>query len=161
MLRVITGAPPKREDYISPGHPFDARTRLRSIFKQATQEIILVDNFLHPELLAVLQPYVEDVPNLSLKFLTRRDRNNKFNSFVSDFRLYVQQYPNRHIEARENNQCHGRFIIIDGNVVYHSGHSFHGLGQTADHINKIEDLNESQRFIADFNSWWNNGNVIS
>lgn len=160
FIEHLTSIPPKREDYISTGKPFDARTRLRAIFKQAEKEIVLVDNFLHPDLLAVLQTFLEEKSAISLKFLTRKSRNSNFKSFASDLKQFLLQYSNRSIEAKECVECHDRFIIIDGTNVYHSGHSFHDLGNKAGRISKIESSDEIAKFIADYSNWWGKGTII-
>lgn len=128
--------------------------------RRITKLSIVIDNFLHPNILAVLETYINDVPILQVRLLTRSQNNSNFKSFISDLQLLAQQYPSRLIEAKENNKCHGRFIIVDRKVVYHSGHSFHDLGKKADHINKIENTDEVQKVITDFENWWLNGSSI-
>lgn len=50
---------------------------------------------------------------------------------------YNKQYSN--VEVIQNKKFHDRFIIIDRNVLYHSGASFKELGNKCFCISKLED----------------------
>jgi len=150
----------KNNIYIPTGDAFAGRATLRLILRQAKTEIWLQDNFLHPEILVVLEPYIAENPNLKIHLLMREKNNSNLKSFESDFKLFNQKYATR-AEAKHNDQCHGRFIILDGAEVYSSGHSLNDLGNKADMINKITEQTEAQKIIVDFSDWWTNGTLVT
>jgi len=146
------------EFYIPTGAYYTGRKNLRKILMKATEEITLIDNFLHPEILIVVEPYLDRVRKL--KFLTRKEKNGNFNSFVSDIRVFKKQYSGFQIEARYNDKCHDRFIIIDDSIVFHSGHSFHELGKKGSRIRIMGDDKQIKKFWNDFSDWWDTGKII-
>lgn len=159
ILERAIGAIPRPEAFISAGRPYEGRKTLRLMIRGAKQKIWIVDNFMHPETLILLEPYLNENQNLEIRLLTRQRNNSNFHSFRSDLLIFIRQYPQAKIEAKENDQYHGRFIIIDDNI-YHSGHSFHDIGNKADAINLIQEEVEQQKILTDFNDWWSNGNII-
>ena len=158
VIENISGELPPRESYILTGAVYDGRKILRMILKSATKEIIIIDNFLHPEILMVAEPYLSQIK--TIKFLTRKNGNSNFNGFVSELTKFRQQYSNVQIEAREHDESHDRYIRIDGEAVYHSGPSFHDLGKKGGGINRMIDEIEKRKFLSDFKNWWNKGRVI-
>ncbi|HEY4514647.1 MAG TPA: hypothetical protein VJJ22_00595 [Candidatus Paceibacterota bacterium] len=147
------------ETYFSGGQPFDAVKILREIFSSASTEIWIEDNFLHPTTITIIEPYIID-SNVKVRLLTRNNGNKNFNSFCVDLGKFKTQYPRLDIEARENGQCHDRYIIIDSKDIYHSGHSFHDLGGKASQINKVEDESNRNKILVDLKSWWSTGSII-
>lgn len=159
MLEHISGTKPVNEAYFSAGQSFDAVKIFRSILISAKKEIWIEDNFMHPTTLKIVEPYING-GGVNVRLLTKSSSNGSFNSFCVDLKKIRTQYPALSIKAKENSQCHDRYIIIDGTNIYHSGHSFHDLGEKASQINKVEDEEVRKKIIADFESWWNTGNVI-
>ena len=51
--------------------------------------------------------------------------------------MYERQYQN--IKIIQNNSFHDRFIILDKEILYHSGASFKDLGKKCFAITKMED----------------------
>ncbi len=162
IAETLTGEKPRiSESYLSTGTPYTARKILRQILLLAKSKLVVVDNFLHPETVILINDCLQNNPNLEIKFLTRDNSTNRnFVSFRSDYLLLQQQYTRAIIEAKTNNQCHDRFIIIADSDVYHSGHSFHDLGKKGSHVNNITDEPSKQNFLKDFNNWWNTGNNL-
>jgi len=158
VIEDLSGELPPRESHILTGATYDGRKILRMILRSATNEIIIIDNFLHPEILMVVEPYLDQIK--TIKFLTRKKGNSNFSSFISDLSKFRQQYPNFQIEARENNKCHDRYIIIDGEAIYHSGPSFHDLGKKGGGINRMIKEEEINKFLEDFKDWWGKGQII-
>ena len=60
---------------------------------------------------------------------------NKYNN--EDYLKYKKEYSN--VKLIINNNFHDRFIILDKDILYHSGASFKDLGSKCFSINKIED----------------------
>lgn len=141
---------------------FNGRKLLRDILEKANKSIVIIDNFMDHDILRVVETYSEKID--SIKFLTRKKRNSKFNSFSSDLekfkKQFIKQYPNLHIEARYNDKVHDRYIIIDYTNVYHSGHSFTDLGNKACTIIEMDVKEQIDKVLDDFNNWWKTGTII-
>ena len=146
------------EAHISQGRPYDGRKAFKSILDNAKSELILVDSYLHPDILKTLHLYMEENDNLRVRLITSNGNKAKFNALISDYKLFQNQYPN--IELRENNVIHDRYIIVDGTEVYHSGHSFNELGQKASSINKMENPKVITKIKTEIEDAWNKGKTI-
>ena len=55
---------------------------------------------------------------------------------LTDIEVFEKQYHN--VEIKKSSAFHDRFIIIDEEMLYHSGASFKDLGKKCFAINKIE-----------------------
>lgn len=161
IIESITGEKPRIvESYISSGTPYTARKMLRGILAQAKEEIVLIDSYLHADMISVVEALLQGNPGLKLKFLTSSMPSNRnLTGFRSDYLLFKQQYSSANIEAKTNRDrdFHGRFLIIDGHTVYHSGHSFHDLGKRGDHVGQMDDPTSASSLLRDFRSWWDAG----
>lgn len=153
----LTGTVPKADAYISTGESYEGRKMLRMAISGATKEIAIQDNYMHPDMLAVLESYVISNPNLQIRLLMKKSNNSHYKGFVSDLRAFENQYPNVKLEVKDNDKCHGRFIFTDNISAYQSGHSFLDLGNKADRISKINDSTIIQKALNDFNNWWITG----
>lgn len=151
-----------KKQYIPEGADYYGRKLILDILETANKSIALIDNFMDRDILRVVEPYLEKID--SIKFLTRKRRNSKFNSFSSDLKKFKKQfiklYPNLQIEARYNNKVHDRFIIIDDTNVYFSGHSLIDIGNTACVITEMDVKEEIDKFLDDFYNWWKTGTFI-
>lgn len=157
IVRSFLDTKPRAESYFSPGHPYDAVKELREILKSAKTKIWIADNFLHPETLQVVEPYIKD--KTEIKFLTKNNGKN-FSSFCVDYKKLKIQYPNSFVETKENTLCHDRYIIVDEKEIYHLGHSLHDLGKKASQINKVENKLNKDKILNDFKNWWDTGTVV-
>lgn len=163
VVESLTGDKPRvAESYVSSGTPYSARKLLRDILRCAKTEIAVIDNYLHADLIAVIESALQDDQSIKLRFLTSDlPSNRNLSGFKTDYRLLKQQYVSADIRAKTNQSCHGRFLIIDRQYVYHSGHSFHDLGKKGDHVNRIDDTTSIANFLKDFDSWWSTGTDIT
>ena len=110
------------------GEIYDAYSLIIDIIKQASDRIIIIDNYIDKSILDMLVNKNKEVKIeliTSSHYLTKLDIN-KFNT----------QYPN--LKIKYSNIFHDRFIIID-NTLYHLGSSLKDLGKKCFGINKIED----------------------
>jgi|GEM_PF-3468657 len=160
IISVIGGQTPQKDIFLREDAPYEGRKILRSVFNQAKSKLLIVDGYLRPELLEVLQLNLEDVSGLELNFLTQKNNNKFFTTFSSDLNKLAQQYPNNTILLKYYNNLppHDRYIIVDDDLVFHSGHSLAELGNRASSINRIEgDARDSAKVhITDF---WKNGQI--
>jgi len=106
------------------GQIYDAYSLLLDILGQAKENITIIDNYIDKSLLDVLSKIDKDILIIT----------NKYNN--SDFEKYREQYSNIKLEI--NNKIHDRFIIIDNEILYHSGASFKDLGAKCFAIERIE-----------------------
>ncbi len=107
------------------GQIYDAYSLLRNIFDKAEDMIIIIDNYIDRHLLDILKD-----TNKKIIIYT-----NKYNN--EDYLKYKKEYSN--VKLIINNNFHDRFIILDKDILYHSGASFKDLGSKCFSINKIED----------------------
>lgn len=118
------------------GEIYDAYSLIIELVKEATNRIIIIDNYIDKSILDMLV-YKKQSVNIELitssHYLTKLDIN-KFN----------EQYPN--LKIKYSNIFHDRFIIID-NILYHLGASLKDLGKKCFAINKIEDKEYLNRII--------------
>ena len=106
------------------GQIYDAYSLLIDILSMANKEVIIIDNYAGKELLDILK-----VINVKIIIVSKNIDEALKNK-------YVKQYNN--VKFINSDIFHDRFIIIDRNILYHSGASFKDLGKKCFAINKIE-----------------------
>ena len=110
------------------GQIYDAYSLLIDIFKEANEEIIIIDNYADKSILDM-------ITNLNVKVIIV---TRKFNLLKDiDIKKYNRQYHN--LKVIYSDKFHDRFVILDKKVLYHSGASFKDLGKKCFSLNKIED----------------------
>jgi hypothetical protein len=144
----------KDQVFIDKGKPFDGRVLIRQILSTAKKTIEIQDNYPSVEgddqsILPIVQPYIEQNNQLKVRILAEKISA----SFLSDIRLFAEQYPGK-IELRKHKNSHGRFIIIDDTEVYTSGSSLKDLGKKADFLTKLTDQTAIDKTIKEFNIWF-------
>ena len=107
------------------GQIYDAYSLMLNIFDKSKESIIIIDNYIDKNILDILSNTNKQVTLITNKY------NNK------DYEKYKEQYNN--VTLIINNSFHDRFIIIDKEILYHSGASFKDLGKKCLSITKIED----------------------
>ena len=114
---------------------YDAYSVLLEIFDIATEEIIIIDNYIGKTLL-------DDLRIINKKIII-------ISSNINDTlkKKYLKQFNN--IKFINNDSYHDRFIIIDRKIVFHSGASFKDLGKKCFAINEIENKIENVKLIND------------
>lgn len=159
LIGIIGSQIPKKDIFITENSPFEGRKILRSILNLAKSKILLIDGYLRPEILEVVQLNLIDNQALEVCFLTQKNNNRFFATFSADVKALSAQYPNATVEYKYYDSLppHDRYIVVDENEIYHSGHSFAELGNRASSINKVEGdaYNEAKTHISDL---WLNGN---
>lgn len=116
------------------GQIYDAYSLLIDILNKAKIEIIIVDNYIDKKILDIISKV-----NKEITIITSRINN-------TDLEKYKTQYKN--IMIKKSNSFHDRFIIIDKNVLYHSGASFKDLGKKCFAISKIEDREYLEKLLS-------------
>ena len=101
------------------GQIFDAYVFINDLLKLATNEIILIDNYIGETVFIIFSKY----PNIKIKIYTA----NISKQLKLDFEKYKKQYNN--IEIIEFKNSHDRFLILDKKEIYHLGASLKDLGK--------------------------------
>ena len=118
-LLINTNLPPN-EGIFYDGQIFDAWLFVSTLIKEANKDIILIDN------------YIDDTV---LKLLSKRNpavtatifAGNLTSQFITDLKKHNAQYPE--VVVKTFSKSHDRFLIIDGEVIYHIGASLKDLGK--------------------------------
>ena len=120
------------------GQIYDAYSLLINILNQSKKEIIIIDNYASKELFDI----TKDI-NKNITIITK-------NIDEILIKKYQKQYNN--INIIKSDIFHDRFIIIDNEILYHSGASFKDLGNKCFAINKIIDKDILNRLLIEIKS---------
>jgi len=102
------------------GHVFDAYNLIADIVRKAKTSIILIDNYIDDSVFTLFTKRKEGVDfTCYTKSITK--------SLKLDVEKHNQQYPPIHI--KELKEAHDRFLIVDGQELYHIGASLKDLGK--------------------------------
>ena len=102
------------------GQMFDAYVFINDLFRQAKRSIILIDNYIDD---SVLMQLTKRPRGVSATILTKSVSKD----LTQDLKKHNTQYPP--IVIHEFASSHDRFLIIDGETVYHIGASLKDLGK--------------------------------
>ena len=111
------------------GEFYDAYSFIQSLFENANNEIIIIDNYFDR---FILDRLVVKKDNVKVIIYT----SNNARLIDSDISSFNNQYGNLEIKYVSN--VHDRFIIIDKNKLYHLGHSIKDLGKKIFSINELD-----------------------
>jgi len=102
------------------GQIFDAYVFVNDLLRQAKKSIVLIDNYMDDSVLAQLAKRKKGV---SATILTKAIGK----ALAQDLKKHNAQYPP--IVIQEFADSHDRFLILDGETVYHLGASLKDLGK--------------------------------
>jgi hypothetical protein len=111
------------------GQIFDAYKYVSDLFRSAKKSIVIIDNYIDD---TVLTHLTKRAANVKVTILTKVISNQ----LALDVKKYNEQHPA--IEIKEFKNAHDRFIVIDGNTVYHFGASLKDLGKKWFGFSKME-----------------------
>ena len=118
----------KKEKLFLQGEVYDAYSNFISIFKEANEELIVVDSYADINFLNLIR-------NLSCKVILITKNSDRLN--ILDIDKYNSQYHN--LKVIRDNSFHDRYFILDRKDIYHSGSSINSAGNKTFSINKLED----------------------
>ena len=118
-LLIKTNLPP-HEGVFYDGQIFDAHLFVSNLIKTANQSIILIDNYIDENVLALL---AKRKSNVKVVIYTARIPSQ----LKLDLKRYNAQYPG--LKIKQFTKSHDRFLIIDHQTVYHIGASLKDLGK--------------------------------
>lgn len=102
------------------GQIFDAYVFINDLLRRADKSIVLIDNYVDDSVLVRLTKRMKGVSALILT-------KSISTMLAQDLKKHNAQYPE--IEIREFADSHDRFLILDGETVYHLGASLKDLGK--------------------------------
>jgi hypothetical protein len=120
---------PQNQGVFFDGQIFDAYAFFSSIIKKAQKDIILIDNYIDESTLIHLSKKGKDVKVV----LFTKSVNQQM---TLDLKKANEQYGG--FEIQFFSKSHDRFIILDGNTVYHIGASLKDLGKKWFAFTKME-----------------------
>ena len=124
---VRTSLPPKQGIFYD-GQIFDAYTFINDRIREATKQIVLIDNYIDDSVLTMLAKRAD---NITATIYTKKPSAQ----LSLDLQKHNAQYPP--IEVTTFDRSHDRFLCID-ETVYHLGASIKDLGKKWFAFNRME-----------------------
>ena len=120
----------KKEQLFLKGQIFEAYINVLDLLNQASNEIIIVDNYADVNILDLIKNIKSNIT------LITRD-SDRLNDIMTE--KYNEEYHN--LKVIRNNNFHDRFIVIDNKEIYILGTSLNSIGEKTTFIVKINDIN--------------------
>ncbi len=110
------------------GQIYDAYSKIIEIFKEARDELIIIDSYVDNTLLDIIK-------RLKIKITIITKENNLLTK--QDIEKYNKQYHNLNVVY--DNTYHDRYFILDKGVIYHCGASINRIGYKTFSITLLSD----------------------
>lgn len=120
------------------GKIYDAYSKIIDIFKEAKNELIIIDRYTDKTILDMIK-------NLKFKVILITGKNTKLTKL--DIDKYNSTYKN--LCVYYDDTFHDRYFIIDNTKIYHSGNSVNHIGYRKSSIDVLEDNNVKRTIIED------------
>lgn len=118
----------RKEKLFLPGEEYDAYSNIIDIFKEAKNELIIIDNYADKTILDIIKDIKCNVIIITKEnSLLTKQIINKYN----------KQY--RNLNIIYSSLFHDRYIILDRKEIYHCGASINYAGSKLFSLNKLED----------------------
>jgi hypothetical protein len=141
----------KNQYFLQGDNIYNAISILFKIMKRAKNNLTIIDQYLDENIF----DYINSLNNLiNIKLITANQKPI-FKKLYTTLKI-----ERTNIEAKESNDCHDRFLIIDDSEVWQLGASINGIGKKASMLSKVLDSNEKENFLINFNNWWSQGKII-
>ena len=124
------------------GQIYDARSKILDIFKDAQEELIIIDTYADNVLLDIIK-------RLKVQITLITKKSNLLTN--QDIEIYNKQYNN--LKVIYNNTFHDRYFILDKEKVYHCGTSINRIGYKTFSINLISDNDVCRLLISEVNKY--------
>src|SRR5260370_22945823 len=135
--------------FLKRGEVFGGNRALRAIFESATKSIDIIDTYLGPKVFDLLE-----VSNCSAQIRLISDKVD--NPTRQAFQDFTQQYGRIQFRLCDLKNIHARYIIVDGQIVLHIGHSLKDLGKSDSGIEAA-----SSEILQRFEDLWSNARAVS
>lgn len=131
VFRSLEANTQPRQGIFFDGQVFDAYAFACNLIKNAQSEMVLIDNYIDESVLTLL---TKRKKNVAATIYTQ-----KINAKLKlDIEKHNSQYPE--IEVKTLNKSHDRFLLIDGNELYHMGASLKDLGKKWFAFSRMDDF---------------------
>lgn len=120
------------------GKLYDAYSKIRDIFKEAKNELIIVDRYTDKTILDMIK-------DLKVNVILITGKNTKITKL--DIDKYNSTYNNLNIYYSDI--IHDRYIIIDRNTIYHCGNSINHIGYRGSSIDVMGDKSAKDGILND------------
>lgn len=151
-MSSIPSAEITREGVFFGGQSFDALYKVREIFSQAKQSIVIIDGYINAELLQLMSAKASEV---TVSILTDRISEDLI-PFISRFN---EQYGG--LTIRTSSAFHDRFVIIDDNDFYHFGTSIKDVGKRYFMFSRIEEPFIFKNIRNEFTKRWETAKQVA
>ena len=120
------------------GKSYDAYSKISDIFKEANNELIIVDRYTDKTILDMIKDLKVNVILITGKNtrITKLDID-KYNCTYNNLNIYYSDI------------IHDRYIIIDRNTIYHSGNSINHIGYRGSSIDVMNDKSAKDGILND------------
>ena len=126
------------------GKIYDAYSKVIDIFKEAKEELIIVDRFTDKTILDMIK-------NLDCNIILITSEKSKITKI--DIKKYNVDYHN--LSIYYDDTFHDRYFIIDKEKIYHSGNSINHIGYRKSSIDVIGDENIKKLIVYDVKKIYN------
>jgi len=155
-LGILTNAEQERrsrtnQGIFQEGEEFDATAKIITLFKSAEMSIVLIDGYIDEKLLNMLT-----VKEAEVKVSILTHKMNPATTAAAE--TFNKQY--RGLSVRKAKGFHDRYLLIDDNDLYHSGHSFKDLGKAVSTIGRITAQDEIDKVRNSFRCLWEKAKVV-
>ena len=133
----------KIDDVYYAGKIYDSYSKVLDIFKEAKEELIIIDRFADKQVLDMIKELKVKVILITGNKLSKLDID-KYNSTYNNLSIY------------NSDIFHDRFFIIDRNKIYHSGNSINYMGYRKSCIDVIKYEGFNNLLFKDINNIINN-----
>ncbi len=131
------------DDVYYAGKIYDSYSKVLDIFKEAKEELIIIDRYADKQVLDMIKELDVKVILITGNKLTKLDVD-KYNSTYNNLSIYYSDI------------FHDRFFIIDRNKIYHSGNSINYMGYRKSCIDVIKYEGFNNLLFKDINNIINN-----
>lgn len=134
----------------------DIQIVIAKVIEQATKSLWIQDPYMDEKIVNELV----NVNAIDIKLLTSNKNNSKMEIFKQRLSASKQQFPAKKIDAKISDSFHDRSYIIDEEQVWQLTGSYKDSGKKPITLMKIKSEIDSQRFITEFNTYWNDATEL-
>lgn len=133
------------------GSEYDAYKAILAVMQSATEDLLIVDNYIDLDLLDALASLSKSI---SIRILSKKLEPG-FTPAAKKLRSQRGQ-----LEIKTTKNIHDRFVVIDGSRCYHLGPSIKDAGQKLGVFSEMQNATEINRVISEIEAKWSSGLVV-
>jgi hypothetical protein len=152
---LVVADPDIREMFFPKGSRWDAYVVLRSLFAEASKELVIVDGYCDNTVFELLAARGQQP--LTVRILCCQSAT----ALGGEAKTFIAQFSGWTIHIRKARDFHDRFVVIDGASCVHVGASINGAGKTAFMISRVEDPANRDALLKQIELSWSAGTTVS